>query len=161
MVNNGWCPHQVDHLSYKYGLSTFSYLATLERLPARLADHQRCTLHEKCVAYDTDPVTYETRHTTTDCVCAMVSVPYESLVKITRKGHVPLISIHSSASTDGLLELRVHRRSRKDKYIAITHVWADGLGNPRENSLPTCQIKRLQQSMSALSDVSRKWRNSG
>jgi hypothetical protein len=91
----------------------------------------------------------------------MVSVPYESLVKITRKGHVPLISIHSSASTDGLLELRVHRRSRKDKYIAITHVWADGLGNPRENSLPTCQIKRLQQSMSALSDVSRKWRNSG
>ncbi len=30
-------------------------------------------------------------------------------------------------------------------YVAISHVWSDGLGNPNHNSLPFCQIKRLQE----------------
>ena len=28
-------------------------------------------------------------------------------------------------------------------YIAISHVWSDGLGNPNENSLPLCQPEFL------------------
>lgn len=33
---------------------------------------------------------------------------------------------------------------RKPPYIAISHIWSDGMGNPRENSLPECQIERIQ-----------------
>ena len=29
--------------------------------------------------------------------------------------------------------------------VAISHVWSDGLGNPKQNSLPMCQYQRLQK----------------
>jgi hypothetical protein len=31
-----------------------------------------------------------------------------------------------------------------EPYIAISHVWSDGLRNPRINALPRCQILRLR-----------------
>ncbi|KIX05180.1 uncharacterized protein Z518_06052 [Rhinocladiella mackenziei CBS 650.93] len=35
-------------------------------------------------------------------------------------------------------------------YVCISHVWADGLGNPRENSIPACQLVRLQRLVNEL-----------
>lgn len=32
----------------------------------------------------------------------------------------------------------------RDGYVAISHVWAHGLGNPNVNGLPRCQVERLQ-----------------
>ncbi|VUC19908.1 unnamed protein product [Clonostachys rosea] len=29
------------------------------------------------------------------------------------------------------------------EYIAISHVWSDGLGNPNKNAIPQCQLQRL------------------
>ncbi|KAF2011119.1 hypothetical protein BU24DRAFT_472277 [Aaosphaeria arxii CBS 175.79] len=84
MTSKGWCQHQVEHLSRTYDVNTFSYLASLERSPKRLADHNRCSNYSA---------------------------------------------------------------SMKSKYIAISHVWADGLGNPSENGLPLCQVKRLRANL--------------
>ena len=33
----------------------------------------------------------------------------------------------------------------KAKLVAISHVWKDGLGNPSANTLPACQLSRLQE----------------
>jgi len=35
-------------------------------------------------------------------------------------------------------------------YVAISHVWADGLGNPHRNSLPFCQVANLQDQVNSL-----------
>ena len=61
---------------------------------------------------------------------------------------IPLISM--GLSTDN------HQRPGKDNadfeiiayqpgmpYIAISHVWAHGLGNPKDNKIPLCQFRRL------------------
>lgn len=32
----------------------------------------------------------------------------------------------------------------EDGYVALSHVWAHGLGNPNVNGLPQCQLERLQ-----------------
>ena len=32
-----------------------------------------------------------------------------------------------------------------DSYVAISHVWADGLGNPQANTMPRCQLVYLQE----------------
>ena len=34
--------------------------------------------------------------------------------------------------------------------VAMSHVWADGLGNPNENKLPTCQLDRIQNLVNGL-----------
>ena len=152
MLANGWCLHQVRHLSMKYDMKTFSYLAKLERSSSRDVDHDRCTAHETCIAYNTDPITYKSRHTTADCTCRMVTVPYDKLISIVRRGRIPLVSIESF-SPGWTPRLRVAARSRTSAYVAISHVWADGLGNPRENGLPSCQIERLKHSLRAIREV--------
>lgn len=148
MIANGWCPHQVRHLSIKHDLQSDLHLATLERSPLRVVDHQRCSLSESCVAYNTDPATYKVRHTTADCACSVLCVPYEQLLSIIRKSRVPLVSIKDAgAGANERYEIRLVPRSEgffRSKYFAITHVWADGLGNPKQNGLPLCQVKRLR-----------------
>ena len=170
MINNGYCHHQVDDLSVKYDLSTFRYLATLERSPARVRDHQHCWLRDSCIAFNTDPATYQTQHTTSDCECSVISVPYQSLLGVIRRGDIPLISIESdpldlsesepliTVEDDGIpctsrIKLQVKARSRKSRYVAVSHVWADGLGNPILNGLPSCQLERLQSILQGLPEV--------
>ncbi|KAI0436084.1 hypothetical protein F4803DRAFT_543429 [Xylaria telfairii] len=150
MTRNGWCCHQVNHLSRTYDFNTFLYLTSLEPHPLRRISHEQCSTHNSCVAYNTEAATYQTRHTTADCTCAMVTVPYESLIKLVRRNKVPLISIERDADNDELIKLKVEPRLLTSKYIAISHVWADGLGNPTQNALPICQLKELKQSLLAL-----------
>ena len=39
-------------------------------------------------------------------------------------------------------------------YVALSHIWADGLGNPFKNSLPLCQLNRLQNAVKNLQNHS-------
>lgn len=143
MISNGWCPHQVRYLSKTNDPDTFSYMATLKRSSRRLADHKSCAEHSACIAYNTSTVTYKTRHTTDGCTCSIIATPYRDLVKVMRRGRIPLVSIELVPGTTTKHELRVHSRTALSKYIAISHVWADGLGNPGQNGLPHCQIEKL------------------
>src|SRR2546429_3762467 len=36
------------------------------------------------------------------------------------------------------------------KYVAISHVWSDGLSNPHGNSMPICQLSSLHRKVQAL-----------
>lgn len=150
MLANGWCCHQVNHLSKLHSLEAFSYLASLERSSHRLVDHKQCSNRAICVAYNADLATYETQHVDSDCDCSMISTPYAPLTKVIQDGGLPLVSIEGSIDADMTHRLSVHPRTRKCRYIAVSHVWADGLGNPNENALPLCQIKRLEINLLAL-----------
>ncbi|KAH7345822.1 hypothetical protein BKA66DRAFT_554927 [Pyrenochaeta sp. MPI-SDFR-AT-0127] len=88
---------------------------------------------------------YETRHQSL-CdrdSCENVAVPYDSLVKIIRDGFVPLVTLHRSRLNVSHISIKVSKRHKNSDYTAISHVWADGLGNPKSNSLPSCQLKCL------------------
>jgi hypothetical protein len=39
--------------------------------------------------------------------------------------------------------LRLTSTETVKKYVCISHVWSDGLGNPHRNSIPRCQYERL------------------
>lgn len=123
MLANGWCYHQVNHLSKVHDLDTSLYLTTLTRSPHRLVDHKRCVSHSACVAYNADIATYTTSHVIEDCNCLMVSTPYDSLIKIMRHGGIPLISIGEGTDVGATHTLCVHARSSDSKYIEISHVW--------------------------------------
>jgi hypothetical protein len=60
---------------------------------------------------------------------------------VIRKGRIPLIRI--SDRGHGRVKLQIIERELKSRYIAISHVRTDGLGSPRQNSLPHCQLQRL------------------
>lgn len=41
--------------------------------------------------------------------------------------------------------MEVKNAAAEAQYIAVSHVWSQGLGNPKKNSLPKCQLQRIQR----------------
>ena len=58
-------------------------------------------------------------------------------------------------STDAL-DINVEPYRAGVPYVAISHVWADGMGNPRANSLPVCHIAKVARLVDALETATQK-----
>ena len=107
----------------------------------------------QCVALQVDETIYKTAHTD-GCVdsksCPFVPVDVNKFASIIRRGDIPLIRV---VTTQEATELKIHSSSSGASYIAISHVWAHGLGNVNENALPRCQVIRLGQLVPTLSRI--------
>jgi hypothetical protein len=152
MLQRGRCKHQVLYLAQKFDLDTLRGLAKLKLGPERRVDHTPCANHPSCLAYNVNLSNYRTAHRDENCNCELLSVPYDELVAGIEQDEIPLISIEHSADNLRPTTLRLHRRKRSSKYTAISHVWADGLGNPPLNALPTCQLEYLAARFGDLHD---------
>jgi len=93
---------------------------------------------------------YVNRHVQDQCSCGLVHVPYDKLIKVLQKGQTPLIDIKFSSG--GEIELVIHPMSASSIYIAISHVWSDGLGNPLSNALPRCQLSKIDKYVQSIQD---------
>jgi Heterokaryon incompatibility protein (HET) len=154
MQSKGWCFHKLDNLfeAFRENPGVLSYINQLDWTQRRLLDHSPCSKESTCVANSVDMDNYPTQHTDPNCNCKMIGADYEKVVKIIEKGQIPLISIQTN---NGDISLSVEPRRYSSRYIAISHVWADGLGNPKENALPECQLRRLKNYLDNL-PVSRE-----
>lgn len=144
MLSSGWCPSQMDVIA-----NTHPYLQTLHFLmflgqPASGKPHLRCN-SDRCLAYQNDMLTYQTKHVT-GCKCEHISIDTKRLTEILQSGSVPLLRIHKGHTLNELSVELVPSLSTSH-YIALSHVWADGLGNPYENALPRCQLVFLHQTI--------------
>ena len=89
--------------------------------------------------------TYKTKHTEPHCSCDCVERRevnedvQNCLLKV--EGGIPVLDI---AEEGGSVSIKVRQATSKDRFMAISHVWADGLGNPDQNALPISQLKRLK-----------------
>ncbi|KAH9893642.1 hypothetical protein C8Q73DRAFT_697870 [Cubamyces lactineus] len=132
MLAAGWCKSECQLLERYDG--AFNFFASRLSAGRWRMDHGRCT-DWMCVADQVDEKTYTTAHVERVCKCAMVHVEAEDLCTVLDHGKVPRIVISKdwklSVVNDG------------QPYVAISHVWAHGLGNPVENALPRCQVQRL------------------
>ncbi|KAG2158325.1 uncharacterized protein EDB93DRAFT_1246176 [Suillus bovinus] len=130
LTEKGWCQSEIDLLAS----DDLAFASLLTR--PRIRDHSSCG-DVICNAYQTDEATYVTRHVQDGCSCKFVGVPASLLVNALSQNKVPKLCI------TGQLELRVVMEDNYP-YIAFSHVWADGLGNPLTNALPRCQLRRLR-----------------
>ncbi|KAI0828594.1 hypothetical protein BC628DRAFT_79832 [Trametes gibbosa] len=130
MLERGWCDSEISLLA----TDEIPFASLLDR--PRIRDHSRCG-DVVCSAYQTDEATYKTIHTDDSCQCAFLRVPAEDLAAYLARGKVPALLLTED------LEIQVVD-SVDYPYIALSHVWADGLGNPVENALPTCELRRIR-----------------
>lgn len=156
LQERGWCVSEL----YLMAAHELIIASLLERPRAR--NHPTCT-DTLCHAYQTDEETYKTVHVDETCSCDFVSVPMEDLVNVLAQDQVPAVLVTTE------LEVCVVHTERYP-YIALSHVcehWfmfllfdnrslmttgADGLGNPRDNALPRCQLRRLRDFANDLYD---------
>ncbi|KAK3687901.1 hypothetical protein B0T22DRAFT_535200 [Podospora appendiculata] len=135
----GWCKSDWSRANAVYqNLQTLHYLSYLDRfVPGR--DHGVCT-EASCRAAQIDNATYKLSHAVPGCECNEFVVDIASIKRILLETDTFPVLIFDPDKTD----LVVRKFEPGVEYIAISHVWADGLGNPHANTLHTCEIERLR-----------------
>lgn len=141
MESNGWCPFQINHILRTFHAPAAVYISQIRRSYKPGITHQYCSIDE-CLAFNIDERTYKTHHVRHGCDCSFVSIPTSQMRQIIDEGGIPLAVLEYQQN--GRLSLGVKAAGPRDLYVAFSHVWSDGLGNTTKNSLPECQLRRLQ-----------------
>ncbi|QUC17658.1 uncharacterized protein UV8b_01899 [Ustilaginoidea virens] len=107
-------------------------------------NHSSCTVNI-CRAFQLDLDTYQPAHAKEGCTCALIEADPEQVSGILRESDsFPVIGIEPSPRGNlDELKISVHQHGPGVSYVALSHVWANGLGNPASNSLPRCQMARI------------------
>jgi len=140
LLGCGWCPSTIPQLTQWFPASHY-YVALLGPLFVQ-KDHKDCS--DFACKYDAlDESLYEVKHVREGCNCRLRTIPPNSIATAIDENRLPLISI-----SEGSISLTPREFEGDEKYIAISHVWSDGLGNPnvdglKHNGLTECQVSRL------------------
>ena len=167
--NNGWCPREkkIIHDMAEGDNNVLFLSAQLSRWDDT-SRHQNCD-SKMCFAYQVDNSTYRTRHVQDNCQCEFIgfgktengieslisravnqipntrlSLPTVPMITYTGVG-IQIMDISLLSSAVNRFKVPIGR-----PYLAFSHVWGHGLGNPKANDLPRCQIERLQVSLPVL-----------
>ena len=105
MKDKGWCPSQIRRVGSKCDYSMMHYLSNIDRRSSEKITHDTCSSRQ-CKAYNSEPDSYVTSHTTGGCQCSFIAAPTEQVNEIIRSGRVPLISLQNALH--GKIEIRVH-----------------------------------------------------
>lgn len=144
LLERGYCPHGLSNLSKYCSVATLHYLSAFT---SDVQTHKDCT-RARCAAYIvSNESQYVTRHMRDTCTCAMVRIDKTETIRIIEDGKIPVIDEILNGDS---VTLSVRPASLNVPYIAISHSWSGGLGNPRENALPTCQLRFLLEQLQTI-----------
>lgn len=142
MKHLGWCPAQADSLWKSHiAFNVFYYLEKMDRRqdPRRKDRHLNC-LHSNCYALNA-PI--KPQHRDPLCDCAEIALEEEDwcrLLQILESNSIPLLRLIRNGENP---KMEVVRKDSQSKYVALSHVWADGMGNREQNTLHECQVNYL------------------
>ncbi|MCJ1474990.1 hypothetical protein MMC13_003650 [Lambiella insularis] len=139
----GCCQMDVYRLHQRLSSLTQYYMSSLN-IQRETRSHDRCT-ETRCVALQIDGA----RHTSTGCTCALEVVGQPELKTAVKRGSIATMTF-SKPSGLCMQDLNVQVGKPHGPYVAISHLWADGLGNPENNAMPRCQLALLQERVNAL-----------
>ncbi|KAL4976413.1 hypothetical protein BDW66DRAFT_166401 [Aspergillus desertorum] len=149
-----WCVADATVTLARLPIDGHYYLAASAGLDPDELDH-----HAKCVRahcrYEYDVRMYRTRHVRDDGCREQVKYGghvgperrqrdwVDAMTGIIDEGAIPIALWNKEMKE--LWSLAYHfTRRRQPEFVAISHVWTDGKGNPHANSLPECQLDRIQ-----------------
>lgn len=141
MLRAGWCPSEISAVTNKFQSLQMLYLLSRIDKTEIARDHSQCTT-KLCRYHQIRAEEYKSKHRDVGCQCKDVGVDEESVRGIIQAGHLPLLKITGSQDS---VRIEIVESSPKKPYVALSHVWADGMGNPHANSLPACQLAYLGQ----------------
>jgi hypothetical protein len=156
LIKTGWCVGELPRLLRECPVTVLFYLSGLDRRKP-YKNHETCSEKLGCFANHIDNEKYAPQHSD-ECAskgCGMVDIPIEEVTGILQSGDIPVIRITNDVEkSQSLIEVQTFKLATQVstlKYVAISHVWSHGMGNPHQNSLWKCQLLRVQQAVDAIS----------
>ena len=141
-----WCRSELGMMHSNFDTTTLHFASTLVRDTITL-DHSTCN-YNHCLARQLDEMNYCRRHVVEGCSCRDLESDIQSIVATLNQGAIPCIRI---SNCDDQLESSQISVVASESFVAISHVWADGMGNPFKNSVYSCQVLRLMRLVDQLS----------
>ena len=74
------------------------------------------------------------------------------VVTLLKSRKLPLLQITQKNENLERLKVEIVAYTPETPYVAISHVWADGLGYPKGNSAPACQLSYIMERVNSLRD---------
>ncbi len=136
MVANGWCPFTIEILSESVSMLGYARTCKHPHIRELSEAHRKCTT-QSCVINMIDTTNYVPKHVIGTCNCDRYKPSLENVISSLSVGKIPVIQCPPPH------EELLSSDSVRMPYVAISHVWADGLGSTTEEGLPACQIRRL------------------
>jgi Heterokaryon incompatibility protein (HET) len=150
MRENGWCPNRVFILEFILTSSSLYFASMLKQPASASGSHALCD-KERCRTNNIDRESYRPKHISPNCTCDFIGPNPDDLAHALDKGGFPLIRVSRSAGqVTPHLDVVDSPLESSPTYVALSHVWSDGLGNLHANALPTCQILHLSSLFSDL-----------
>jgi hypothetical protein len=143
MFESGWCPTNIRRFSTELDAASL-FLVASQPPPDPEKRHPNCD-NQECKAYQVDENSYAREHGPA-CDrknCCDLKLDPIRLHAILSSGSI--IFTKYSETSAGEPELEAIKAVPEGNYVAISHVWSDGFGNPKENALFSCQARRFAQ----------------
>jgi Heterokaryon incompatibility protein (HET) len=151
MISNGWCKSDIARIVDRYcSLHLYHFMSKLAK-PNTRQSHVNCS-EDRCVAHQIVAADYKPSHWPPECDCESIVVQNGDTIPILKQeDRIPLLKIGIGDSVNDTT-LEVIGSTPETQYIAISHVWSDGMGNPYMTALPKCQLARLKGYAQSLKD---------
>ena len=142
LIDRGWCPALIRKFRYMFSTSCLDWL-DVSGSTSPIGGHENCSDLE-CVRNNIDPSTYAMRHQSDGCDCSLVKPSEDQVLLAIDNGNIPTIAM-SGCGDNVTLDVVPCSISTVGEYVAISHVWVDGLGSTTENGIPRCQALRINK----------------
>lgn len=149
MMEAGWCPSDIERAKDKFiSTQTLYFLSRMSKNEIH-RNHLTCT-KSLCSSFQINLATYETKHRQACYGCPNAGPNIDDVVTLLRSGELPLLQITQTNGDLTSLKVEVVAFTPETPFVSISHVWADGLGNSRGNSVPACQLSYILERVSVL-----------
>jgi len=148
MRSSGWCPSKIARLRSDRTHISLLYYYYQVAVSQKTTDHSACT-EGGCLVLKIDPSVYSTAHTDNSCGCPELNLEVREIGRVLGSDKLPLIEVLPSADSASA-EIRLREDDGHTGFVAISHVWADGLGNVKNNSLPACSLQDISRMVNQL-----------
>ncbi|KJZ79185.1 hypothetical protein HIM_01336 [Hirsutella minnesotensis 3608] len=147
MERSQWCKALITKMLKEVNVDFLVFIGSMP-FPRAFENHEECQ-STVCCGRIADATQYRVAHALTPCACDSWDMPSSS-IKIIRKGGIPLAKWSDHEG------LQVVKYRENMPFVAISHVWSDGKGNPDCNALPRCQLQHIQAKVTELYSAPRR-----
>ncbi|KAK8040150.1 Het domain-containing protein [Apiospora rasikravindrae] len=140
MLDKGWCPYKLAGLDAGKVMSIGKLWFFAHMTPPNAGlDHKGLCSPSSCDFMEVKKSTYAIAHEEAGCSCALKGPDPRGLAYALETGSIPILRVQEGATP--LLYAEPYTEGME--YVAISHVWADGHGNPDDNTSPCCFLNSL------------------
>ncbi|KAK4458228.1 hypothetical protein QBC42DRAFT_315563 [Cladorrhinum samala] len=154
MLQAGWCPADISRMKDSFSsIAASYYFSNFQPSPSTPNLHDDCPSYACAVPHSaqTHP-THLNDLTDSSCDCpGTITFDEDELIPIYEQPNtIPCFTVgltDSGGVAAAFTSISLSPEDQQDpenRYVVVSHVWSQGLGNPGSNALPFCKLSTIQ-----------------